>query len=153
MGAYRRLGEEKKAFQQILYLHVTTTRLDLGAKTFHPPKSQIPSSPPPYRMPSFELEVRTFNRRYNRLHNMISTPSPSPDQKDIVGQHTRYVGVNIPPTLLQKIVRLGAIVKTFNRTRSISSTPKRNVLSSLFLTRSSSLEISQLPTPRWCKAA
>ncbi|KAJ5863473.1 hypothetical protein N7455_007541 [Penicillium solitum] len=49
---------------------------------------------------------------------MISTPSPSPDQKDIVGQHTRYVGVNIPPTLLQKIVRLGAIVKTFNRTRT-----------------------------------
>ncbi|KAJ5688462.1 hypothetical protein N7536_011081, partial [Penicillium majusculum] len=47
-----------------------------------------------------------------------------------------------------EIVRLGAIVKTFNRTRSISSTPKRNVFSSLFLTRPSSLEISQLPTPR-----
>ncbi|KAJ5419922.1 uncharacterized protein N7487_003472 [Penicillium crustosum] len=48
-------------------------------------------------MPSFELEVKTFTHRYNRLHNMISTSSPPPNQKDIVGQHTRSLRSDFNP--------------------------------------------------------
>ncbi|CRL20030.1 unnamed protein product [Penicillium camemberti] len=103
-------------------------------------------------MPSFELEVRTFKRRYNRLHHTISTPSPPPDQKDIVVNILDMLELIYRATFSNaEIVRLGAFVKTFNPNDRISSTPKRNILSSLFLTRTSNLERSQLPTPRRVK--